>query len=153
MPNFAAVLKDEIVRLARKEVRKELEALKKLTAQQRSDNAELKRRVAFLEKQVGSAAKKVVKVTPPGAEDLDPNKLRFSAKRFAVQRKKLGVSAAEMGQLIGVSAQSVYHWEAGKSRPRKQQLQAIAALRSTPKRQVKAMLAQINPSATEATEA
>ncbi|MBU3710747.1 MAG: helix-turn-helix transcriptional regulator [Limnohabitans sp.] len=56
-------------------------------------------------------------------------------------RKKLGISAAEMGQLLGVSAQSVYHWETGKTKPRASQLAAIAAVRKLGKRAVAAKLA------------
>jgi len=37
---------------------------------------------------------------------------------MASQRKRLGVSAAECGLLIGASAQSVYNWQEGKARPR-----------------------------------
>ena len=48
MPNIASVLKDEILRLARKEVRRELEGLKKASAQYRSDIAALKRQVIAL---------------------------------------------------------------------------------------------------------
>ncbi|MFM8575649.1 MAG: helix-turn-helix domain-containing protein, partial [Limnohabitans sp.] len=55
-------------------------------------------------------------------------------------RKKLGLSAAEMGQLIGVSPQSIYHWETGKTRPRASQLEAIAAVRKLGKREVAARL-------------
>jgi DNA-binding transcriptional regulator YiaG len=47
-----------------------------------------------------------------------------------------------MGILLGVSAQTVYHWEAGKSRPRQQQLIAIAALRKLGKRKALAQLAK-----------
>ena len=59
MPNIASVLKDEILRLARKEVRRELEGLKKASAQYRSDIAALKRQVIALEKQQARIAKKV----------------------------------------------------------------------------------------------
>lgn len=59
---------------------------------------------------------------------------------FAALRKKLGISAAEMGKLLGVSAQSVYHWESGKTKPRASQLQAIAAVRKMGKRAVAAKL-------------
>jgi DNA-binding transcriptional regulator YiaG len=45
-----------------------------------------------------------------------------------------------MGALLGVSAQTVYNWEAGKARPRQQQLAAIAAVRKLGKRDVKAKL-------------
>ena len=140
MPNFASVLKDEIVRLARKEVRKEVEGLKKASALYRSEIAGLKRRVAELEKQRVRQEKSPRKVESEG-EGEETTRLRFSAKRFAAQRQKLGVSAGDMGTLLGVSAQTVYNWEAGKSRPRQQQLAAIASVRKLGKRKAQAQLA------------
>lgn len=140
MPNIASILKNEITRLARKEVRIELEALKKASAQYRSDIAGLKRRVAVLEKLVGRLDAKSSKKVTPVVEGEEPSRFRFSAKRFAAQRQKLGVSAGDMGTLLGVSAQTVYNWEAGKARPRQQQLAAIAAVRRMGKREVKAQL-------------
>jgi len=135
MPNIASLLKDEIVRLARRELRKELEGLKKASTGYRSEIAALKRKVSALEKQVVRLGKKATK---PVA---DPDtKLRFRAKGFASKRKKLGLSAAEMAVLLGVSAQTVYHWESGKSRPRQAQLEAIAALRKMGKREAMAKL-------------
>jgi DNA-binding transcriptional regulator YiaG len=141
MPNFATVLKDEIVRLARKEVRKEVEGLKKASAHYRTEIAGLKRRVTDLEKQQVQLEKKAPKQVVPEAEGDESTRHRFSAQRFAAQRQKLGLSAGAMGTLLGVSAQSVYNWEAGKSRPRQQQLAGIAALRKLGKRQAKAKLA------------
>ena len=61
---------------------------------------------------------------------------------FAALRKKLGLSATDMGKLIGVSAQSVYHWETGKTKPRASQLSAISAVRKMGKREVAAKLGQ-----------
>lgn len=60
--------------------------------------------------------------------------LRFRADGFAALRKKFALSAADMGKLIGVSGQTIYQWESGKSRPRARQLAAIAEVRklSTP---------------------
>jgi transcriptional regulator with XRE-family HTH domain len=43
-----------------------------------------------------------------------------------------------------VSAQSVYHWEQGKSRPRASQLQAIAGLRTLGKRQAAERLSSLS---------
>jgi DNA-binding transcriptional regulator YiaG len=54
---------------------------------------------------------------------------------MAAQRRRLGLSAAECGLLIGASAQSVYNWEEGKARPRAQHLPAIFALRHLGRRQ------------------
>jgi transcriptional regulator with XRE-family HTH domain len=51
------------------------------------------------------------------------------------QRKRLGLSAAEVGVLIGSSAQSVYNWEEGKTRPQARHLQAIFALRDLGRRE------------------
>ncbi|HJW73286.1 MAG TPA: helix-turn-helix transcriptional regulator [Geothrix sp.] len=141
MPNIASILKDEIVRLARKEIRSELEALRKASTQYRSDIAGLKRRVAVVEKQLGHHEKKSSKSVTPVEEGEGTTRFRFSAKRFAAHRQKLGLSAGEMGVLVGVSAQTIYHWEAGKSRPRQQQLAVIAAIRKLGKRQIKAQLA------------
>ncbi len=143
MPNIASILKNEIVRLARKEVRNETEGFKKASAKYRSDIAELKRQIVALEKQVVRLGKKTPSEAQPEADGTSPTRLRFSAKRLATQRQKLGLSAADMGTLLSVSAQTIYNWEAGKSRPRQQQLLAIAALRGTGKRQAQAQLAAV----------
>jgi DNA-binding transcriptional regulator YiaG len=143
MPNIASVLKEEVVRLARKEVRRELEGLKKASAQYRSDIVGLKRRVAALERQMSQVDKKVsTKVTPKAAGDAT-GRIRFSAKGLATHRQRLGLSAADLGALLGVSAQSIYHWEAGKTKPRQQQLAAVAALRKLGKREAKAKLSNL----------
>jgi DNA-binding transcriptional regulator YiaG len=142
MPNFASSLKEEIVRLARKEVRKETEGLKKASAQYRSDIAALKRSVATLEKQFARLEKKAASHVEPVAEG-EASKPRFSAKGLAKHRQRLGLTAAELGTLLGVSAQTVYNWEAGKSKPRSQQLAAIATLRGMGKRKAKAQLAAL----------
>ncbi len=140
MPNIASVLKEEVLRLARKEVRSATEGLKKASAAYRSEIAALKRRLASLEKELGRSQKPRPAGAAPEEGQEGGAKIRFSAKRLARQRQKLGLSAADMGALLGVSAQTVYNWEAEKSRPRRSQLPAIAALRGLGKRQVKARL-------------
>ena len=56
-------------------------------------------------------------------------------------RDRLGLSAERFGKLIGVTGQSIYAWEAGRSVPRAKQLEAIAALRGIGKKEVRARLA------------
>ena len=140
MSNSASILRDEVLRLARKEVRKEVVSLRKASAQHRSDIAALKRQIAFLVKQQGRIEKKNPSKVETESGNDGASRFRFSAKRLAAQRAKQGLSAAEMGALIGVSAQTIYHWEAGKTRPRQSQLTAIAATRRLGKRQIKAAL-------------
>lgn len=134
MTTFANQLKSEIARIAKKEVRAELIQLKKTSAQYRSDIAALKRHVAGLE----STVKKLSKTQPKPVLKIEKSSataLRFRAGGFATLRKKFELSAEQMGKLIGVSAQSVYHWEAEKSRPRAAQLPAIAAARKLTKKE------------------
>ena len=147
MPNIASVLKDEIARLARKEVRAQTQELKKASATYRSHIAALRRRVDELERQLkrgnrpgGRAA--AASAEEPG-DDEGSTRRRFSASRLAAQRQKLGLSAADFAALIGVSGQSVYKWEHGESRPRARQLEAIASLRGLGKREAAARLEKL----------
>ena len=143
MTSFADQLKSEIARIARKAVRSETQALRKANTQYRADIAALKRRLQELERiaaRLAKGADQPARATVADDDAAAPG-LRFRVAGFANLRKKLGLSAAEMGQLIGVSAQSVYHWETGKTRPRASQLEAIAAVRKLGKREVAARLA------------
>jgi DNA-binding transcriptional regulator YiaG len=69
--------------------------------------------------------------------------LRFRASGLAGHRKRLGLSASDFGSLLGVSGQSVYKWEAGEVKPRRSQLQAIAAVRKLGRREAEARLAAL----------
>lgn len=149
MPNIAAVLKDEIARLARKEVRAQTQEFKKSSAQYRTHIAALRRRVEALERQlkkVGKAGGRAAAAAPEGDEGEGDTPRRFSATRLAAQRRKLGLSAADFATLLGVSGQSVYKWEHGESRPRTRQLEAIAALRGIGKREANARLEKMQAS-------
>lgn len=141
MPNIGTVLKDEIARIARKQQRAELASLKKSVAQYRSQIAQLKRRMQALEQLVRRQARGGARAAAAAAEqDDDGPSLRFSAKGLAAQRKRLGLSAASVAKILGVSALSVYKWESGKTRPRARQLEAISALRKMGKREAMAKL-------------
>ena len=133
MPNIASVLKAEISRVARKEIRNEAAALKKALATYRSDIAELKRRAKELETNLRQLDKATAKKRPAIALANSTPNLRFSAKGLASHRKRLNLSAADCGLLLGASGQSVYKWEGGKARPQAQHLPAIAALRTLTK--------------------
>ena len=143
MSAFANQLKSEISRLARKEIRAETQALKKALTQHRSEIAALKRRIAGLESQVKKIGKGVRRVRPVERTAQEGRTaLRFRVAGFASLRKKLGISAADMGKLLGVPSQSVYHWETGKTKPRPGQLAAISAVRKMGKRAVAEKLGQ-----------
>ena len=141
MSNIASVLKEEIARVARKEVRRETASLKKASTTYRSEIAALKRRLLEVERQARRVGRAGESAKPIAAnEDSVSPGTRFSAKSMAAQRRRLGLSAAECGLLIGASSQSIYNWEEGKARPRAQHLPAIYALRNLGRRQANEIL-------------
>ncbi len=141
MTTLAVALKDEIRRLARKEIKTHVGPTAQAVAQFRREIARLKRqsrdyerKLAFLEAQ---ERKRLGQPAPAnGADDTS----RFSARSVKAQRRRTGLSAADYAKLVGVSGLTVYNWENGKSRPRKEQLAALIALRGIGKRQALAKL-------------
>ena len=145
-PTFASMLKSEIARLARKEVRSEVARLKKASSAYRGEIAALKRRLGELESLANRAGRQAARrpAANGAAADADSDaegpKGRFSAKSMRSQRKRLGLSAAEVGLLVGSSAQSVYNWEDGKTRPQARHMAAIFALRGLGRREARKRL-------------
>lgn len=134
MPNIAAAFKEEITRLARKELRANTDSLKKAVASYRSEIASLKRRMQALERQVAKGSKKPA-AAAPAEEAEESQSLRFRPEGLKKHRQRLGLSAADVAKILGVSGLSVYKWESGKTRPRAKQLQSIAQLRSMGKKE------------------
>jgi len=143
MPNIAAVLKGEITRLARKEVRIQTGSTKKASAQYRRDIATLKREVAKLTKQVALLEAQVLKNAPTLPSGKQRTAVRFTAKGLRSQRKRLGLSIPAYAKLAGVSPQSIYNWEHGVARPRKEHVVTLAALRGMSKVEAGARLRQL----------
>jgi DNA-binding transcriptional regulator YiaG len=140
MANLTSMLKDEISRISRKELRAETEKLKKASSQYRSEIAALKRRTSSLEQQVGRLEKLVSRLTGATPPSETVSKHRFTAKGFKSHRDRLGLSAEAAGSILGVSAQTIYSWEAGKSSPRAAQMERVVALRGLGKREVAELL-------------
>jgi len=141
MPNIAVLLKNEISRVARKEVRAETQTLKNASSAHRSEIAALKRRIQALEQDLRrvSNISRPSKAAPDQAVDT-AQKARFSAGGLKSHRQRLGLSAIDFGALIGASALSVYKWESGKVHPQAKFLPAIAAVRSMGKKEANARI-------------
>jgi len=138
MPSLSTILNGEITRLARKEIKAAIDPVRKANAGHRKEIAELKRQVASLQRDLKAASK------PSTARvEADEASTRFSAKGLKSLRAKLGLSAAEFGQLVGASGQSIYNWETGKAVPRASQQAALAAVRGIGKREAGKRLAEI----------
>lgn len=140
MANIGQVLRDEIVRLCRREIRRQLSGLQRASRAHRRNLAVIKRQQAALARLANELTKRHQKHVD-SAKIEPPAPLRFRADGFRALRKRLGLSAEQMGRLLGVSGQSVYAWEQRRSTPRQAQLTAIAAARSMGKREALARLA------------
>ena len=140
MPTFAAVFKDEIIRLARKETRIALEPLRKSSVSYRRQIAELKRAVSGLERSI-KLLSRMRKETKDSTTEQKPS--RFVAKGLSALRTRLGLSAEDLGALAGVSGQSIRNWEAKTSVPGKENRAALLGLRSLGKREARERVLQI----------
>ena len=142
MPNFASALKDEISRLARKELKSDIEALRKSVTHYRSEIAVLKRHIASLERTMKSAAKQSAKAASPQPE-IEATNIRFRADGFKAKREALELSAEAAGKFFDVSGQTIYLWESKRTAPRGKHLPAIAAFRKLGKKDARAILARL----------
>ena len=144
MPNITVVLREEISRLARKEIKNQTEALRKTSSEHRKKIAEMKRQVSELKRKITFLEKQVPKKVQPKVVKGDTGNFRFSASGLRSNRKRLGLSASKYGKLIGVTGQSVYKWEQEATRPREQQVVALAALRRMGKKEALAHLEKLD---------
>ena len=142
MPNLAATLRQEITRLARRESRSQMKGLRKASAQFRRTIAQLKRDALELRSEVARLKRGVGTDAAPQTSEPDSARLRFRAKGVASQRRRLGISAAAYGKLIGVTGPTIYAWEHGAARPRRAQLVALASIRRLGRREALARLEQ-----------
>ena len=135
MPNIAAVLREEINRLARKEIRQQVGPLKKSNAELRRNVAALKSEVATLRRGVHFLERQEKRRLQSKPKASSAAGVRFSPRWVKADRERLGLSAKDYGLLVGVAGLTVYNWEKGKSKPRDKQLAAWAAVRGIGKRE------------------
>jgi len=140
MANLASLLKSEITRLARREVKAQIDQVRKASSTHRRDIAALKRQVALLSRQVKSASAERRVATKKGT---DATPTRFVAKGLKSLRTRLDLSAEAFAKLAGVSGQSVYNWENRKSIPGPAQRAVLVSLRSLGKREAHTRLEQM----------
>lgn len=143
MSNIAAILRQDITRLARREARSLTKSLHKASARFRKDIAELKRETSKARAEIGRLQRQASKGGAAPSAEINVEKVRFSAVGVMAQRKRLGLSAEAFGKLVGVTGHTVYKWEHGAARPRSAQLTAFAAVRGIGKTEANARLEQL----------
>ena len=116
MANIARILKEEIQRLTRKESRTALHTLQQEVAMLRRLVAQHERRIHALETGKGRTVRetpvKGLKSTPASQPTTAvTERIRPNSRMIRNLRARLGLTQAELAQLLGVSGQSVYQWE------------------------------------------
>lgn len=150
MPSIATLLREEISKIARKEVQDQVRELKQTVREQRDA-------IARLEKQLGpakakaatkpaaakpAAAKPAAKVRKPAGDTDRRKQLRIAPNTIKKHRKRLKLSQAELGKILNVSTNTVLRWEAGTSKPRSKHLPGLDQLRTISKRDLKQQLSE-----------
>ncbi|MEM7249248.1 MAG: helix-turn-helix domain-containing protein [Acidobacteriota bacterium] len=113
MSNLASALKDEVARLVRKEVEREL---------------------AGLRKEIDGLRRAVAKgVAPPPARRrsgaVRGGRSSFTPESIRSHRHRLGLSQKELAALTGVTPVAVYFWESGRTTPRGKSVDALNEVR------------------------
>ncbi|MFN9471252.1 helix-turn-helix domain-containing protein [Acidovorax sp.] len=147
MTTFSNAFRSEVVRMARKELKPELQGMRKALTSHRSEIAALKREVKTLTSQL-KAAQRAVKATATPVEEERGAARRggrqwvFKPEALTAKRAELGVTAKDMAKLLQASPLSLSKWETGKANPRAAQLERIRAVLGLGKRKALALLAE-----------
>lgn len=158
MTAFATAFKTEVMRMARKETKAEVEALRKGLAAQRSETVTLKREVKHLAGLVRALEKKI-QTAGLGSEGKGPHRKdqapianagtetpqrkrrgQFGPADLTRKREELGVMKEAMARLLEVAPLTLARWEKGEMTPRAAQLLRIQAVLKMGKRAALAKL-------------
>jgi DNA-binding transcriptional regulator YiaG len=114
MSNVVKILKAEIARISKKEAKSATQAIGKSNTWLRKTVADLKKRLVLLEKEnkrlVGTLRKYQV-AQPEKPDHGEGAKARFTSRGIRALRKKLRLSQADFGKLLGTTPHAVYLWE------------------------------------------
>jgi len=113
MSNVAKALKEEISRISRKEAKSATGPIAKANIDLKKTVADLKGRLAALEKEnkrLLGGVKKEKPVSAPEASE-ETKKARITSTTIRSLRSRLGLSQADFGKLAGVTIGAVYLWE------------------------------------------
>jgi DNA-binding transcriptional regulator YiaG len=148
MSNVVKILKAEIARISKKEARSATQAIGKSNTWLRKTVADMKKRLVLLEKEnrrLVTAIRKFQVAQPEKVEREEGKKARFTSKGIRALRKKLRLSQADFGKLLGTTPHAVYLWEKkiGALNLREKTKTAILAIRGLGAREAKEKLAEL----------
>ncbi len=141
MGKLETTMKDEMGRLARKEIRKAVVPLKKEVVRLKKRVIELSRSQSDLAKQAkASANRRKQETVVSSITDEKASAARISPDLVKKLRQRLGVSQSQLASLIGVSGPAVAAWEQHRAKPAGDNRKTLLMLRGLGKREVSNLL-------------
>lgn len=137
MGKVESLLKTEIVRLSKREVRLATAGLREDVKRLKARELELRRSVKALHTDLLAARAKERVVKMREAVSQEKVQRRLSPKIILRLRTRLGLSQSKFAGLVGASLPSVTNWERGKSTPNQVMRGKILALRTLKKRDIR----------------
>ena len=141
MGKVEAIIKSEMVRLGKREIRRilvplsrDVRFLKARVSQMRKALLGLQRFAAQQEKELGREKQRLQAIPE------EVKKSRFSPRLLKSLRKHLNITQKELGMLAGVTLTAVQRWESGQYRPKAEKRGVIVALRKLNRRDVRELL-------------
>ena len=116
MPNIMSALKSEISRLARKEAKQVVAPVQKATANYRGLIATLRKQIDALQKEVALLRRAAPKPDKALAAQEPAGRFWITGKGVKALRKRMGLTQALFGKLVGVSVPTIVNWEKNKGK-------------------------------------
>ena len=142
MAKIESIIKSEITRLARHEVRTVFRPLRKEVWGMKLNLSTLIKNFTILDRLAKEASKGQKTEPKLEASPEEVKASRLTPERIRGLRMKLGISQRELGVLVGATNGAVLSWEKGKFKPQGEKKAALVALRKVRKRDVKKLLAE-----------
>ena len=131
MSNLMKELKSEITRLARKEAKQVVAPVRKASANYRGLIAGLRKQIDALQSEVATLRRAAAKAEKALAATQEPQgRFWITGKGVKALRKRLGLTQAKFGQLVGVSVPTVVNWEGSQGKAPIRLNAAIARLQA-----------------------
>lgn len=143
MGKVETILKSEIVRLAKREMKQVFVPLGRQVRSLKTTMSQLRKGVQGLQRQVAQQGRMTGgQRLPLEASPEEMKKARFSPRLIKSLRKKLGVTQKEMALLAGVTVGAIFQWEKGIFEPRGEKKKILVALRKLRRREAKKLLGE-----------
>jgi DNA-binding transcriptional regulator YiaG len=150
MGKVEETIKSEIVRLAKREIRKITVPLSRDVRSLKGTVSQLRKAVSTFERITAHQQKELERGKIPLEATPEEVKMsRFSPRLIQTLRKRLGISQREMATLAGVTVGAIYQWEKGIFEPRGQKKALLVALRKQGRRGVRKLLEERRAEMTE----